>query len=85
MREQGVAAEMGSIRGLGAPRATPPATLAAIAEAVAKMVQDAEYLAALDAASLPPRYLAQAGYMDLLASMDRDLKALWQANPWRQG
>jgi tripartite-type tricarboxylate transporter receptor subunit TctC len=84
MREQGIAAEMGSIRGLGAPRATPPAVLAAIAEAVAKVVQDPEYLAALDAASLPPRYLAQAGYLELLANMDRDLKALWQTNPWRQ-
>ena len=85
MREQGIAAEMGSIRGLGAPRATPAPILAAIAEAVGKMVQDPEYAAALEQASLPARYLPQAGYVELVANMDRDLKALWQTNPWRQG
>jgi len=84
MRELGIPAEMGSIRGLGAPRGTPPDTLAAIAEAVDRMAQDPDYKAALQQASLPERYLPAAGYAALLAGMNRDLQALWQTHPWRQ-
>jgi tripartite-type tricarboxylate transporter receptor subunit TctC len=84
MREMGIAAEMGSIRGLGAPRGTPAEVVAAIAGAVERTAKDPEYQAALRQASLPARYLPTQGYTALLASMDRDLKSLWQTHPWRQ-
>ncbi len=84
LRETGIAAEMGSIRGLGAPRGTPGEVVAAIAGAVDRMAKDPEYQAALRQASLPERYLPTEGYRALLASMDRDLKSLWQTHPWRQ-
>jgi tripartite-type tricarboxylate transporter receptor subunit TctC len=84
MREMGIAAEMGSIRGLGAPRGTPPAVIAEVSAAVDRMVRDPEYQAALRQSSLPARYLPTEGYVALLGAMDRDLQALWQTNPWRQ-
>jgi tripartite-type tricarboxylate transporter receptor subunit TctC len=84
MREMGIAAEMGSIRGLGAPRGTPPAVVAEIAAAVDRMAKDAEYQGALRQASLPARYLPTEGYTALLAAMNRDLQSLWQTHPWRQ-
>ena len=84
MREMGIAAEMGSIRGLGAPRATPREVLDTIAGAVDRMAKDEEYQAALRQASLPARYLPAEGYTGLLAAMNRDLQSLWQTHPWRQ-
>jgi tripartite-type tricarboxylate transporter receptor subunit TctC len=84
LRELGIAAEMGSIRGLGAPRGTPAAVVSAISGAVDRMARDPEYQAALRQASLPARYLPSEGYAALLAAMDRDLQSLWQTHPWRQ-
>jgi tripartite-type tricarboxylate transporter receptor subunit TctC len=84
MHEMGIAAEMGSIRGLGAPRGTPPALVSEIAAAVDRMAKDPEYEAALRQASLPARYLPSQGYTALLAAMDEGLKSLWQTHPWRQ-
>jgi tripartite-type tricarboxylate transporter receptor subunit TctC len=84
MRELGIPAEMGSIRGLGAPRATPAALLAEISAAVDRAARDPEYQAALRQASLPARYLPSQGYASLLATMNSELQALWQTNPWRQ-
>lgn len=84
MRETGIDAEMGSIRGLGAPRATPPALIAEMSSAIGRMAQDPDYRAALAQASLPARFLPRDQYTALLAGMNRDLEELWKSNPWQQ-
>jgi tripartite-type tricarboxylate transporter receptor subunit TctC len=84
MRELGIPAEMGSIRGLGAPRLTPPEVLTEISTAVDRMARDPDYQATLEQASLPARYLPSERYVAMLATMNAGLEALWQSNPWRQ-
>jgi tripartite-type tricarboxylate transporter receptor subunit TctC len=82
--EQGWPVEGGSLRGLGAPRATPPAVLAAIGAAVARMNADPDYRAAMAQARLPIRYLPGADYAALLQRMQTSLEELWRANPWNR-
>jgi tripartite-type tricarboxylate transporter receptor subunit TctC len=84
MGESGINAEMGSIRGLGAPASTPAPIVAEISAAIGRIAQDSDYRAALSQASLPERFLPTDGYKALLQSMNRDLEELWKSNPWRQ-
>lgn len=84
MRDAGINAEMGSIRGLGAPASTPAPIVAEISAAIGRIAQDPDYNAALRQASLPARFLPSDGYKSLLQSMNRNLEDLWKSNPWRQ-
>lgn len=82
--ELGMPVETGSLRGLGAPRGTPPATLAAIGRALDATMADPEYRAAMAGATQAIRYLKGEEYVASLARTEADLRALWAATPWNR-
>lgn len=82
--EAGIPIQTGSLRGLGAPRATPAATLAEITRAVDAVMADPEYRAAMAAASQAIRHVRGADYEALLRGMESELRALWAVTPWNR-
>ena len=82
--EAGLRVQTGSLRGLGAPRATPPGILAEIIRALDAVVADAEYRAAMAQAVQAIRYVKGEEYGPLLRGMEAELRALWAASPWNR-
>lgn len=82
--EAGIPVQTGSLRGLGAPRATPAATIAEITRALDAVMADPEYRAAMSAASQAIRYVRGAEYEALLRGMEAELRSLWDATPWNR-
>jgi len=80
--EAGIPVQTGSLRGLGAPRATPPEILAEITRALDAVMADAEYRAAMAQATQAIRYVKGAEYGALLRGMEAELRTLWSATPW---
>ncbi|MBR0667582.1 tripartite tricarboxylate transporter substrate binding protein [Roseomonas hellenica] len=83
LAEAGIQVEVGSQRGLGAPRATPPEVIAAIEAAVDKMVADPDFAVAMAASSLPMRVMKANAYTAHLTNLEADLRSLWATHPWR--
>ncbi len=81
-KEQGVAVVSGSSRGLAFPAGTPEAIVNAVADAVAKAMQDPEYIAKAEAAGVPLNYLDPAAYGAFLSNTSSALDAAWEADPW---
>jgi tripartite-type tricarboxylate transporter receptor subunit TctC len=82
--EAGLPVQTGSLRGLGAPRGTPPETVAAILRALDAVMADPEYRAAMEGAAQAIRYVRGAEYAALLRGMEAELRALWAATPWNR-
>ncbi len=81
--ESGVLVEVGSQRGLAAPRGTPPDVMAAISGAVDKMVEDPDFKATMATSSLPLRVMKADAYAMHLKELEADLRGLWGTHPWR--
>ncbi|WP_431285195.1 tripartite tricarboxylate transporter substrate binding protein [Humitalea sp. 24SJ18S-53] len=82
--EAGFPVQTGSLRGLGAPRATPPEIVAEIMHALDAVMADPEYRAAMEAATQAIRYVKGDEYAQLLGGMDAQLRALWATTPWNR-
>jgi len=82
--EAGIPVQTGSLRGLGAPRGTPPAVVAAITRALDAVMADPEYRTAMRDASQAIRYVKGAEYEALLRGMEGELRSLWAATPWNR-
>jgi tripartite-type tricarboxylate transporter receptor subunit TctC len=82
--EAGIPVQTGSLRGLGAPRGTPPETVAEILRALDAVMADPEYRAAMTQATQAIRYVKGAEYEALLRGMETELRALWAATPWNR-
>ncbi|WP_270933514.1 tripartite tricarboxylate transporter substrate binding protein [Falsiroseomonas oryzae] len=82
--EAGIPVQTGSLRGLGAPRGTPPETIAEITRALDAVMADPEYRAAMAQATQAIRYVKGAEYEALLRGMEAELRALWAATPWNR-
>ncbi|WP_426955746.1 tripartite tricarboxylate transporter substrate binding protein [Muricoccus radiodurans] len=82
--ELGLPVQTGSLRGLGAPRNTPPATVAEIIRALDAVMADPEYQAAMAGATQVIRYVKGEDYARLLSGMESELRALWAATPWNR-
>jgi tripartite-type tricarboxylate transporter receptor subunit TctC len=81
--ESGIPVEVGSQRGLAAPRGTPPEVMAAMFAAVDKMVADPEFTAAMATSSLPLRVMRADAYAAHLKKLEADLRNLWATHPWK--
>lgn len=81
-KEQGVDVTSGSSRGLAVPSGTPEEIVAKLSEAVAKAMNDPEYVAKAKAAGVPLDYLGAADYDAFLKQTSKSLDAAWEAHPW---
>jgi tripartite-type tricarboxylate transporter receptor subunit TctC len=75
-REQGVDWTLGTLRGLGAPKDTPPDRLRALKDAVTRVVQGDAYRTAMTQAGFTPAYEDGAQFAATLDATDRRLGAL---------
>lgn len=82
--EAGYPIQAGSLRGLGVAAGTPEDVLATLREGVAAVLADEEFLAASKEANVPVRYLDAEAHAAALAELDGNIKALWEATPWRE-
>jgi tripartite-type tricarboxylate transporter receptor subunit TctC len=82
--EAGIPVQTGSLRGLGAPRGTPPEVVAEIIRALDAVMADAAYRAAMAQATQAIRYVKGPAYETLLRGMEGDLRTLWSATPWNR-
>ncbi|RYH12435.1 tripartite tricarboxylate transporter substrate binding protein [Tropicimonas sp. IMCC6043] len=81
-REQGVEVISGSSRGLAFPAGTPDEIVAVIAGAVAKAMEDPEYIAKAESAGAPLAYLDPAAYGEFLTNTSTALDKAWEIDPW---
>lgn len=82
-REQGVDLVGGSSRGIVAPRGVAAPILAQLRDAVRAAMNDPEYIAVAERAIVPLRYMDGDEYGAFLARMTAEMRAIWQATPWR--
>jgi tripartite-type tricarboxylate transporter receptor subunit TctC len=82
--EMGVPIQTGSLRGLGAPRGTPPAVVAEILAALDKVMADPEYRKAMADATQVIRYVKGEEYGALIRGMEGQLRDLWAKTPWNR-
>lgn len=76
LREQGVDWTLGTLRGLGAPRDTPPERLRLLRDAAARVVQGDGYRTAMTQAGFTPAYEDGTQFAATLDETDRRLGAL---------
>jgi tripartite-type tricarboxylate transporter receptor subunit TctC len=81
--EQGYEIFSGSDRGYAAPAGTPDEIVAAIADAIAKTLEDPDFQIAADEQNLPLNYMAQAEYTQYLTDLNQRIGTLWETDPWR--
>jgi tripartite-type tricarboxylate transporter receptor subunit TctC len=82
-REQGVDWSLGTLRGLGAPKDTPPDRLRALQDAVARVVQGDAYRNAMKQAGFSPEYEDGPRFAATLDATDRRLGALLASPAFR--
>ncbi|MBP0495712.1 tripartite tricarboxylate transporter substrate binding protein [Pararoseomonas indoligenes] len=81
-REAAYDIEMGSLRGIGAPKGVPEPVLEVLSAAIGRVVADPEYRAACARTMQPISYLPRAEYSATLRRMDEAYRRMWQAAPW---
>lgn len=81
-REAGYDIEMGSLRGIGAPKGVPEPVLDTLSAAIGRVMANPEYLAACARTMQPVAYLPRAEYAATLRRMDEFYRKMWQAAPW---
>jgi tripartite-type tricarboxylate transporter receptor subunit TctC len=82
-REQGVDWALGTLRGLAAPRETPPERLRVLADALRRVAQGGAYLGAMRRAGFTPAYEDPAQLAATLERTDRRLGSLLQSEAFR--
>lgn len=82
-REQGIDVVAGSSRGIVGPRGIPAPILTRLREAVRASMHDPEYVQAAERASIPLRYMDGDEYQAFINRMTVEMRAIWQATPWR--
>jgi tripartite-type tricarboxylate transporter receptor subunit TctC len=83
LREQGVDWTLGTLRGLGAPRDTPPERVQVLAAAVRRVVEGEAYQTAMRRSGFTPAYEDPAQLQATLAETDQRLGALLGSDAFR--
>ena len=81
-KEQGFDMEFASLRGMGAPKGLPADIRQKLVDAVAKSVQEPEFVAKSKEIFAPIRYLPPDEYAAAMKKADTELRALWKEVPW---
>lgn len=80
--ESGIDVISGSSRGLAFPAGTPEEVIAMVADAVARAMDDPEYIAKAKAAGVPLHFLSPDDYAVFLRRTSDSLDKAWKASPW---
>jgi len=81
-REAGYDIEMGSLRGIGAPKGVPEAVLDILSAAIGRVMAEPDYQAACARTLQPVAYLPRAEYAAALRRMDESYRRMWRIQPW---
>lgn len=81
--EQGYPLVSGSDRGFAAPAGTPDAIIETMEDAIAKTLQDPEFLKTAEEQNLPLNYMDTEAYTTYLTDLNARIGSLWEASPWR--
>ncbi|QTL04148.1 tripartite tricarboxylate transporter substrate binding protein [Aquabacter sp. L1I39] len=81
-KEQGVNVEMGSERGIVAPKGLPADVMAKLTETTARIMKNPDFLAKIESQYTQEDYLPGPQWRERLAVADAKFRALWQAQPW---
>lgn len=81
-REAGLAIEMGSERGLVAPRGLDPAVAKRLGEATAKVFKDRDFIDRVEQQFTEVAYLPGPAWRESLAAADARFRKLWRDRPW---
>lgn len=84
-REQGLDVISGAQRGFVGPPRLPADIQARLEEAFAKALADPQFVQDAERLGLPLAPQVGAAYRAEIEKADRDLRALWQRRPWREG
>jgi tripartite-type tricarboxylate transporter receptor subunit TctC len=82
-RELGVTWELGTIRGIAAPKDTPPDRVAVLAAALKRVVESDEYQSSMRTAGFTPSYEDPAQFAATLARTDEQLGTLLMSEAFR--
>jgi tripartite-type tricarboxylate transporter receptor subunit TctC len=83
-REQGFNIEMGSLRGLVAPRGLPQEVREQLVKAVERAVSDPEFRAKSIQYYAPLRYLSPSQFDVELREVDAQMRQIWKDSPWTE-
>ena len=83
-REQGFDFVAGASRGFVAPPGIPPEVRARLEAAFAEAMADPAFLADAARVGMPLRPVVGAAYRQMAATVDEDLRVLWQKRPWKE-
>ncbi|MDC7786960.1 tripartite tricarboxylate transporter substrate binding protein [Rhodoplanes sp. TEM] len=81
-RELEIGIEMGSERGLVAPRGLDPRIAERLARAVAKVFETPDFLARIEQQYTEAAYRPGPAWRDGIAAADARFRTLWQSHPW---
>jgi tripartite-type tricarboxylate transporter receptor subunit TctC len=83
-REQGFNLEMGSLRGLAAPKGLPADVREVLVRALERAVAEPEFRAKSVQYYAPLRYLSPANFEAELREADVQLRQIWKESPWTE-
>ncbi len=82
-KEQGIAIELASLRGLAAPKGLPEAIRKKLVDAIATIAADPAFKQQAEAMYAPLRYLGPAAYAAELEATEANFRKLWAEMPWQ--
>jgi len=83
-KEQGFNVELGSLRGIAAPKGLPADVREALVKAVERAVADAEFRVKSVQYYAPLRYLSPMKFDAELREVDAQLRQIWKESPWAE-
>lgn len=81
-REQGVAIEMGSERGLVAPKGLPADVASKLEDAIGRVFKNREFLGKVEQQFTEAAYLPSAEWGARLTAAEAQFRKLWETKPW---
>ena len=81
-RELGFAIEMGSERGLLAPKGLPAAVASKLEDALGRVFKNREFLGKIEQQFTEAAYLPSAEWRTRLTAAETQFRKLWETKPW---
>lgn len=81
-KEQGIDVEMGSERGIVAPKGLPADVRTRLSDATARVARNPDFLAKIESQYTQEDYLPGPQWQARLMAADAKFRTLWQSQPW---
>lgn len=82
LKELGYNINLGSMRGVAAPKGVPAERLSTLRDAVNKVVNDPEYITKAEERGEVMRYMDHEEFRVTLDALHNDILQLWEVSPW---